>query len=120
MSVIGTGPWVQQGLGLHAITSYATYSFYSGVLTTTDSFEDNIINFGTALDQLYIVNAGSHAIAFQFPEYFVQTGAVVNTACGVVLANSQIFFHPHLNKKGIKIRSLSDGDQSTPVYIFGI
>lgn len=120
MAIVGTGPWVQQGRGLHSLTSYATYSFYSGKLTTTDSFEDNILNFGTALGQIYIVNAGSNAIAFQFPEFYVATGAPVNTACGIVLTNDKTIYRVNFNKKGMKIRSLVDGQQSNAVYVFGI
>ena len=107
---------------IHSYAAYATYSFFSGEVITTDSFEDNILDFGAPLKELHIINIGANPIAFQFPELY-STAAVTppnaaNLASGVCLASDKVIFRT-LNKRGMKVRSLVSGSQST-LYIFGV
>jgi len=118
INVLPTGPHVKT---LHSSTSHTTYSYFSGELVTTDSFEGNILDFGAGLSEIHIVNAGSNPIAFQFPECYITTdpATAANTASGIVLPNDKISFL-RANKRGLKIRSATTGAQSTKVYVFGI
>lgn len=116
LSVSGTGPY--KAVPGAAMTSYVTYAFFSGEVTTTDNFEDNIFVFGANLGEIVIQNTGgSNKIAFQWPDDYIPN-LPANTASGIVLPNSQVIFR-RCNKNGIKIRSANSGSQST-FCIFGI
>lgn len=120
ITVIGTGPYQFSSLGIGATTSTATYSYFSGLITTTDSFEDNILDFGVGLAEIWIMNFGSNAIAFQFPDKYITTSPATpaNTASGIVLPADKIYYR-RANKKGMKLRSALSGAQST-LYVHGI
>ena len=116
LSVSGTGPY--QAIPGTPMTSVVTYAFFSGELTTSDSFEDNIFVFGANLSEIIIQNTGgSNKIAFQWPDDYIPN-LPANTASGIVMPNDKIIFRK-ANKKGIKIRSATTGSQST-FCIFGI
>jgi hypothetical protein len=122
INVLASGTYQPNTVGgIHSVTSFGTYSFFSGELTTTDDFEANILDFGVGLGEIWIVNINANALAFQFPDLYVGAGSpanVANLASGVVLGNDKIYFRK-ANKRGIKIRSLVTGSQ-TKAYIFGI
>lgn len=121
IDVIKTGAYEFNAFGVNAITSHATYSFFSGEITTTDSFEDNILDFGVGLAELYIVNTSvSGMAAFQFPEKYITTNPATpaNVASGIVIAGDKVIFR-HMNKRGLKLRSAVSGVPAT-VYVFGI
>jgi hypothetical protein len=122
ISVNPSGPYQLDRNQIHSYAAYATYTFFSGQIVTTDSFENNILNFGAPLKELFIYNVGANPIAFQFPELY-STAAITppnasNLASGICLPNYPVIFRS-LNKQGMKVRSLSNGSQST-LYIFGI
>jgi hypothetical protein len=123
IGVSGTGSYTPDSTGgVHTYTSYATYSFFSGELISTDSFEDNVLDFGVPLSEVFIVNAGANPIAIQWPEDYVgvKTPAnAANIASGVVLNGATVNFRK-LMKRGMKIRSLTAGSQSVKVYVFGV
>lgn len=109
-----SGPYVFDSTGgIHTYTSYGTYSFCSGIITTTASYDNNVLDFGVGLAELWIVNAGANPLCFQFPEYYGLT-----KDSGIVLASDKIFFR-RLNKRGVKIRS-ADTSLHTTAYVFGV
>lgn len=123
IGVSGTGAYAPDTTGgIHTLTSYGTYSFFGGELTSTDSFEDNILDFGVPLSEVFVVNAGNKDVAIQWPENYVGVGNPVNgadIASGVVLAGQTLVIR-RLMKRGMKIRSLVSGQSSAKVYVFGI
>jgi hypothetical protein len=92
----------------------ATYSYSSGLITTTGLYSGNILDFGVGLSEVWIINAGSNALCFQFPELYDPGTA----DSGIVPGNDKIFFR-HLQKRGMKIRS-ADITAHTTCYVFGI
>jgi len=125
-SVNGTGPYSYSSTGLPTQTSIVSYSFFSNLLPTTDSFEDNIFDFGTSLGHIEIVNTGANPNAFQWPDKYITTNppTPANTACGIVPpavggVYGVVVIPYKANKKGMKVRSANTGSQST-FYIWGI
>jgi hypothetical protein len=122
ISVNPSGPYQIDRNLIHAYAAYATYTFFSGEIVTTDSFEGNILDFGAPLKEIWILNIGANPIAFQFPELYstasITPPNAANLASGVCLANDKINFRT-LNKRGMKVRSLVSGSQST-IYVFGV
>jgi hypothetical protein len=117
MSVSGTGPYNVSGMA--ESVPYATFPYFSGEITISDSFEDNLLDFGKGLSEVWIINKASGAIAFQFKEHFVENSIVAaNVADGIVLQDDKIFFK-RLNKRQMKIRSAVDGVTGF-AYVFGV
>lgn len=115
INVDATGPYqYDSNAGMQTNTSRASYSYFSGELITTDSFDANECAFGVGLVEIHIVNSGSNPIAFQFPHEYG-----TNKASGMVPASSSTTLHL-CNKTGLKVRSLVNGQQSNKVYVFGI
>lgn len=111
----GTGPYNYDSTnGVNKYTTRATYSYSSGIITTTAAYADNILDFGVGLAELWIINAGANALCFQFPELYTPG----TKDSGIVIGNSQIFFR-HVQKRGMKIRS-ADLAAHTVCYVFGI
>jgi len=120
INVLPTGPYNFSTFGVHTQTSFATYSYFSGEIVTTNSFEDSVLDFGAGLAEIWIVNTGGGMIAFQFPEKYISTvpATTANIASGIVLSGTSISFR-RANKRGMKLRSAVDGAPGT-VYVFGI
>jgi hypothetical protein len=122
INVLPTGPYPVDRNQIHSYAAYATYTYFSGEIITTDSFEGNILDFGAPLKELWILNVGSNPCAFQFPELYVGVPPVspnvANLASGLCLGNDKINFRT-LNKRGMKVRSLVTGSQTT-LYVFGV
>lgn len=112
MAVTGSGAY-DKTLGRNSQTSYQSYTYYSGAITTTDNFADNVLEFGCALGELYIVNTGANPAAFQFVELDgTQKGS------GMVPANDKIVFRK-ANKLQVAVCSLTGGSATT-VHVFGV
>lgn len=112
MAVTASGAY-DKSLGRNAQTSYQSYTYYSGAITTTDNFSDNVLEFGCALGEIYIVNAGSNPAAFQFMELDgTQKGS------GMVPGNDKVVFR-RANKTQIAVCSLTGGSATT-VHVFGV
>lgn len=108
-----TGPFDPTSIrGPNAQTSYATYSFSSGIITATANYADNVLDFGSGLSEIWIVAVGG-AVCFQFPELYG-----TNKDSGIVLADDKISFR-RLNKRGVKIRR-ADAAAAATCYLFGI
>lgn len=110
----GSGPYDFNCVsGIHSQTSYGTYSFCSSIINTTAAYDGNVLDFGTALGMLWIMNGSANALAFQFPEFYG-----TSKDSGIVLGNDKIWI-PRLNKRGMKLRS-ADPAAAAICYVWGI
>lgn len=96
-----------------SFTSVPSYSFCSGVLTTTAAYTANEVQFGAQLQEIHIVNLGANPVAFQFSEFFG-----TSKDSGIVLANERVVIRKAL-KAGLAVRSADTALAST-VVVFGV
>ena len=94
-------------------SSVYSYSFCSGVITTTANYDDNKLDFGVPVQEIHIVNAGANALCFQFEDH---EGTTKDS--GIVMGNTETIIRKAYKSK-MKIRS-ADLAAATTAYVFAL
>lgn len=109
MSVSGTGPYQLSNTpsDLNKSKGYTGYFFFSGAITTTDSYSDNNLSFGVPMSHITIINEGANDLAYQWAEQ-----SIAGPDGGVVKANSTLTIRS-VHHVGIRLRSRNGGSATS-------
>lgn len=122
LSVTGTGPYaVNSSLGgAQAQHAEATYNYFSGNVTCNSTYgtnDDTILDFGSVMSEIVIINYGTYELVFQWKE-----GWGTDVDHGIVLPNSlglnQVTLR-RVHKSGLKVRCGQSG-QTTQALVWAI
>jgi hypothetical protein len=118
ITIYPTGPYETNAqTGISARQPYGTFNFCSPLITTPSAYQSNTVSgtgvcdFGGLLSQVYIVNTGTGALAFQWKEQWTTTPVVD----GGFVPGGQTVRIDRANKSGLSVRSADSGTPTTCV-----